>query len=213
MAQKDVVKALIDTQGELYAEAMGADIAKDTPQELFHWLVGSILLSARIGSGTAVETARALRSEGLHKIDALLEADFWDIVEVLNRGGYAQYQEQATGQIREAAALVRDRYRHDLRRLRDEAGDAAGILAALKEVKGIGDTGASIFAREAQLVWDPFFPRLDGPATGAARDLGLPGEAEALRDLAGGRERFVRLVAALTRAALDGPSDAVRDAT
>ena len=212
MARDDVVKALIETQGELYAEAMGADVAADTPQELFHWLIGAILLSARIGSATAVETARALRSEGLHKIDALLDADFWDVVEVLNRGGYAQYQEQATGQIREAAALVRDRYRHDLRRLRDEAGDADAILAALKEVKGIGDTGAAIFAREAQLVWDPLFPRLDGPATDAARDLGLPTEAEALRDLAGNRERFVRLVAGLTRAALDGPSDAVRDA-
>lgn len=212
MSRSDVVRALIETQGELYAEAMGADPAADTPQELFHWLLGSILLSARISSAQAVESARLLRSEGLHKIDALLEADYWDMVEVLNRGGYAQYQEQATDRIRAAATLVRDRYHHDLRRMRDEAGDADGILAAIREVKGIGETGASIFAREAQLVWDPLFPRADGPALDAARDLGLPTETDALRDLARDRERFVRLVAALTRAALDGPSDAVRDA-
>ena len=212
MARADVVEALIATQGELYAEAMGANIARNTPQELFHWLVGAILLSARINASAAVETARGLRSAGLHKIDSLLDVDFWDVVEVLHRGGYGQYQEQATGQIREAAELVRDRYGGDLRVLRDEAADAEGILSALQEVKGIGKVGASVFAREAQLVWDPLFPRLDGPAVDAARDLGLPTEAEALRDLAGDRPRFVRLVAALTRASLDGPSDAVRDA-
>ena len=212
MAREDVVKALVETQGELYSEAMGASIARDTPQELFHWLLGAILLSARIAAANAVEAARALRSEGLHKIDALLDADRGRVIETLREGGYARYEENAADQIRAAAELAHDRYGGDLRRLRDEAGDAGAILAALREVKGIGSVGASIFAREAQLVWDPLFPRVDGPATDAATDLGLPDEAEALRDLAGDRERFVRLVAALTRAALDGPSDAVRDA-
>ena len=212
MAQQDVVEALIETQGELYAETMGAHIQRDTPQELFHWLIGAILLSARISAANAVEAARTLRSEGLHKIESLREADYRDVVKTLRKGGYSRYEENATDQIRAAAELVDDRYGGDLRRLRDEAGEAGAILDALQEVKGIGAVGASIFAREAQLVWDPLYPRVDGPAEGAARDLGLPVDAEALRDLAGDRERFVRLVAGLTRAALDGPSDAVRDA-
>ena len=212
MARADVVEALIETQGQLYAEAMGANIGRDTPQELFHWLIGAILLSARIGASNAMEAARTLRSEGLHKIDALREASRQDVVRTLREGGYGRYEENAADQIRAAAELVGERYGGDLRRLRDEAGDADAILGALQEVKGIGGVGASIFAREAQLVWDPLFPRVDGPALDAAGELGLPKGADALRELAGGRERFVRLVAALTRAKLDGPSDAVRDA-
>ena len=96
--------------------------------------------------------------------------------------------------------------------MRDEHGEADAILKALQEVKGIGGTGAEIFAREAQLVWDAFYPRADGPALKAAGELGLPTDAGALKHLAGSRERFVRLMTALTRAVLDGPSDEVKEA-
>ena len=212
MSRSDVVDALIEHQGTLYSEAMGANIARDTPQELFHWLIGAILMSARIDSGLAVASAAALREAGLHKIDAILEADEARMHDVLTEGGYARYREVTTGYLKETAAWAKERYGGDLRRLRDEAGDAQATLKALQEAKGLGATGAGIFAREAQLVWDVFHPRADGPALDAAGDLGLPKEARALTDLAGSRERFVRLLAALTRAALDGPADAVRDA-
>jgi hypothetical protein len=212
VSRKDVARALIEHQGTLYSEAMGVNIARDTPQELFHWLVGAILLSARIDSGIAVDTGRALREAGLHKIDAILDASEDRLIEVLTEGGYTRYREVATGYLKETAAWARDGFDGDLRRLRDEAGDADGILEALQDAKGLGPMGAGIFAREAQLVWDVLHPRADGPALDAAEDLGLPKDADALSDLAGSRDDFVRLLAALTRAALDGPADAVREA-
>ena len=212
MSRKDIARALIETQGELYSEAMGAHVEHDTPQELFHWLVGAIMLSARIGSGSAVEGAKALRKANLHKISEIRSGDRRDLVRTLNESGYARYDGSTADYIRAAADLIEERYGGDLRRLRDEHGQADAILKALQEVKGIGGTGAEIFAREAQLVWDAFYPRADGPALNAADDLGLPKVAGALKDLAGSRERFVRLMAALTRAALDGASDKVKEA-
>jgi hypothetical protein len=212
MSRKDVVDALIAEQGELYSEAMGADIARDTPQPLFHWLLGSILLSARIAAGNAIEGARGLKAEGLHTVEGLLEADKPTRIRALNTHGYARYDTIGADYIRAAAELVKEKYGGDLRKLRDGAEDAAAIEAALEEVKGIGVVGASIFCREAQLVWDKLYPRLDGPALEAARDLGLPSDAGELAKLAGSRERFVRLTAALTRAALDGPAEAVKAA-
>ena len=213
MSRKDVVTALIEHQGQLYSEAIGANIARDTPQELFHWLIGALMLAARIDSGLAVDAAAKLREAGLHKIDAILDADDDRLIEVLTEGGYTRYREVTTGYLKETAAWARDRFDGDLRVLRDEAGDADAVLQALQGAKGLGPTGAAIFAREAQLVWDIFYPRADGPALDAARDLDLPTGAEALQDLAGGRERFVRLMAALTRAALDGPAEAARTAS
>lgn len=212
MTQKDTVNALIDSQGTLYSEEMGAHVEHDTPQELFHWLIGAIMLSARISAGNAVEGCKALRKNDFHKIDVILDRDYWDLVKVLNENGYARYDESTAGYIRDTAEWVRDTYDGDLRKLRDSAEDAGAILEKLQGAKGMGETGANIFAREAQLVWDAFYPRADGPALDAADDLGLPRDAKRLADLAGSRERFVRLLAALTRAKLDGPSDAVKEA-
>ena len=212
MTQKDTVNALIDRQGTLYAEEMGAHIEHDTPQELFHWLIGTIMLSARISAGNAIEGCKALRKNDLHKIDVILERDYWDLVKVLNENGYARYDESTARYLRDTAEWARDTWDGDLRKLRDASDGPDDILEKLQEAKGLGKTGADIFAREAQLVWDAFYPRADGPALNAAADLGLPKEAKKLADLAGSRERFVRLMAALTRAKLEGPDDAVKEA-
>ncbi len=207
----DLVDALIEESGALYSEEIGARIAQDTPQELFHWLVGSIMLSARIGARHAVEASAALREAGLHKAASLRAAKWEDVVRVLNENGYARYDESTAGYLQDAAEWVETSWRGDLRRLRDAAEDADGVLQALQGAKGLGPLGASIFAREVQLVWDVLHPRFDGPGRKTAADLGLPDDAAELAELAGSRERFVRLVSALTRVALDGPGERVAE--
>lgn len=205
----EIVETLIDEQGTLYSEAMGAEIARDTPVELFHWLVGTTLLSARINASQAVTAARALRDHDLHTVGGLLDVAEGRLIEVLRENGYRRYDTTTAGYLRETAQMVRDDYGGDLREMR--AADADTVLERIKAAKGVGDVGADIFAREVQLVWDVFYPRADGPAMEAARQLGLPTEAGDLADLAGDRTRFVRLMAALTRADLDGPAEAVDD--
>jgi hypothetical protein len=212
MTREATAEALIDHQGELYSEGMGANISRDTPQELFHWLIGAIMLSARINASNAVEGCKALRHNDFHKIDVILERDYWDLVRVLNENGYARYDESTAGYIRDTAAWAQETCDGDLRKLRDNAGSADELLQRLQGAKGLGKVGAGIFAREVQLVWGVFYPRADGPALDAAKDLGLPAEVDGLQKLAGSRERFVRLLAALTRAKLEGASDAVKEA-
>jgi hypothetical protein len=48
MAQKATAKALIDHRGTLCSEEIGANIARDTSQELFHCLICALMMSARI---------------------------------------------------------------------------------------------------------------------------------------------------------------------
>lgn len=209
--EDDVIEALIETQGQLYSEEIGADIARDTPQEWFHWLLGVQLMSARIDAAHAVQAARALRDEGLHKVDAILQGGRSRRVAVLNGNGYARFDNRGADQMQEAAEQVDRAYGGDLRRLRDAGGDADGIARELQGIKGIGPKGAQIFCREAQIAWDALFPMIDDASAAQAQDLGLPADATTLARHAGTRERHVRLVAALTRASLDGPSDRVKD--
>ena len=205
----DIVTALIEDHGTLYSEDIGANIARDEPVQWFHWLVGVQLMSARIAAGNAVQAARALKDEGLHKVDALAQVNRNHLVKVLNENGYARYDNQGADRLRAMAKEVAEFHAGDLRHLRDQGGDRQGILSHLRRLTGIGPGGASIFAREAQIAWGALFPTLEDPAAGQARKLGLPDNAGTLADKAGSAERYTRLVAALTRAALDGPTERV----
>ncbi len=213
MKQKDIAGVLIEEQGTLYSEAMGAHIDRDTPQELFHWLIGAILLSARISGDLAIQAGEALRAADLHKIEVILDTPRAKRIEVLNKNGYARYDNITADYLYDTATLIDETYQRDLRKLREEAdGDESRIVSLLTEAKGMGETGAQIFLREMQFVWDEYYPRIDGPALKAADALGLPEDASRLADLAGSKERMARLVAALTRAELEGPADAVKKA-
>jgi len=210
MTRQDIVETLIDRQGVLFSQEAGADLPRDDPADWFLWLLAALLMSARIGADQALRAAAALKAEGLGTVPALLDSDRDRLVRILNANGYARYDNQGAEYIHDAARLVADRYDGDLRHLADDACDREDVRDRLRQVRGIGDTGAQIFCREAQLAWDVLFPFAEGPCLDAARDLGLPADAEALTRLAPSRRGYTRLIAALTRVALNGADPAVR---
>ena len=63
----------------------------------------------------------------------------------------ARYDERTSTMLGETSALLLDRSRGDLRRLREEASQQpATELKLIKECKAIGDVGADIYFRELQ---------------------------------------------------------------
>jgi hypothetical protein len=207
-----VIEALLERHGQTYAQELGIDVAKGTPSVLFRLLVASVLFSARIGAGQAVKAARALTEAGWTTAEKLAATSWQQRVRVLNRHGYARYDERTASMLGDACELLLDRYRGDLRRLRAEAGqDPKQERRLLKEVKGLGEVGVDIFFREAQVAWEELFPFLDRRAAQAARRLGLDADP---RTLAGNRDpkAFARLVAALVRTRLANDHDAVLEA-
>ena len=213
MSQQDIVDALIEEQGTLFSSEMGIDLAQDTAETNFKWLVGTILLSKRISHKLAIRAGRALNDAGLMTIDGVLDADESTMIHTLGENGYKRYREVATDYIRTSAKWVRDDLDGDLRRLREENADVGEVLEKLQDAKGVGEVGAEIFAREAQLNWDFFYPRLDGSAADEADELGLSREHGPLVFMAGSRLRFVKLAAALSRAGIDEPDEAVEEET
>jgi hypothetical protein len=207
-----VIEALLERHGQTYAQELGIDLAKGTPSVLFRLLVASILFSARIGAGQAAKAARALTDEGWTTAERLAATTWKERARVLNRHGYARYDERTASMLGDACQLLLDRYRGDLRRLRAEAGqDPREERRLLKQVKGLGDVGVDIFFREAQVAWEELFPFVDRRAAQAARRLGLDADPWVLT---GGRrpEAFTRLVAALVRTGLADDHDAVLEA-
>lgn len=196
----DVARAVLTRHGTTYADEAGIRLA-DESAPLFQLLVLAQLLSARIGAGVAVVTARELFAAGWTTPAVLRNAGRGAVVGALGRGGYRRYDERTATQLRDMSVLVLDRYAGDLRGLAVAArGDAGRAAALVQEVKGIGPTGAAVFLREVQAVWPWVRPFLDDRARDGARRLGLPDDATALARLVDGEE-LARFAAALVRVA------------
>jgi hypothetical protein len=118
-------------------------------------------------------------------------------VKVLNRSGYARYDESTSRYIEETTRLLLENYGGDLRKLRDAAKrDPAQERTLLKKFKGIGEVGADIFFREAQLAWEELFPFADQRALKTAQKLGLGQDAKGLARVVERRD-LPRLLSAL----------------
>ena len=102
-----VVAALFDRHGRTYCEELGIPIATNTPSALFCWLCASLLFSARISAGLALRAARALIEHGWTTPRRMAEAGWSQCAAVLNRAGYARYDERTATMLGDTAELLR----------------------------------------------------------------------------------------------------------
>jgi hypothetical protein len=194
-----IVRELLDRYGCPYAEQAGIRLA-DRPGPLYQLLVLSTLLTARIAADVAIAAARELFAAGYRSPRAMSEAGWQDRVDVLDRGGYARYDERTATVLGDGADLLSRRWHGDLRRLREQAGGDPGMTEALLAgFPGLGGAGAGIFLREAQAVWPVVAPYVDAPMKSGARRVGLPDSRSSLAALMTGSGQPARLAAALVR--------------
>lgn len=196
MGRDQIVKDLLAEHGTTYAEEAGIRLA-DKPAPLWQLLVLSQLLAAPITGDIAIAAARELFRAGYRTPRRMQEASWQARVDALGRGHYRRYDESTATRLGEMAEAVIDRYRGDLRRLRDASDD---VEADLQQFKGIGPAGAAIFCREVQGVWPALAPYVDDLAAEGAQRVGLPRSAEHLAQLVERRD-LPRLVAACVRTA------------
>jgi endonuclease III len=196
------VRELLRSYGRTYAQEAGIRVA-DQPKPLYQLLVLATLLSTRISAGVAVAAARELFAAGYRTPAAMAEASWQDRVDALGRGHYRRYDESTASTLGDSAGQVIRQYRGDLRRLRDKAnGNPKAIAELLREFRGIGPTGASIFLREVQEAWPSVAPYVDDRMTEGARRAGLPAGRGDLAALLADSGRPARLAAALARLSL-----------
>ena len=149
-----------------------------------------------------MEAARALADQGWTTAQKMAESTWEERTRTLNGAAYARYDESTSRMLGDTVGRLLEKYRGDLRRLRDVAGhDPATERRLLKECKGLGDVGVDIFFREVQAVWDELYPFAGKRDLDAAGKLGLEKDAAALAKRVS-RDDFPRLTAALVRTGL-----------
>lgn len=211
-SHKHIVKALLKDRGRTFCAELGIDIEQNTPSALFRWLCTSILLSTRIRSDIAVAVADALTTNGWGSPEKMADSTGECRTRTLTCAGYAGDCEGTARMLKDAATTLLERYRGDLRVLRDCAGyDPAEERKRLIAIEGLSDQGVDIFFREVQFAWEEIHPFADSRPLNAARRLGLPGTAEGLAELVS-RADYPRLLAALVRTDFRHDHDVVRQA-
>jgi hypothetical protein len=194
-----IIEVLLNRFGETYAQALSIDLSRATPAALFQWFCACLLFGARIRADAALRAAKALFEEGLTTAEKMASATWEDRTRILNRAGYARYDESTSRMLGESSRMLIDRYRGDLWNLREAAGrDPQEERRRLEEFKGIGDVAVDIFMREVQLAWEELYPFADRRGLSAAVKLGLGESAQALAGLVDASD-FPRLMAALVR--------------
>jgi endonuclease III len=161
-----------------YPQELGLEIEK--PEDKFKWFLASILFSKRISSEIAKRTYRRFEAEGITTLEAIINAGWDKLVEILDAGGYVRYDFSTASNLLGIANELNQKY-GSLENLYDQAKDSKDLEKKLTEFKGIGPTTVSIFLRELKLVWEKANPPISPLAKEVAARLGL--EKEVLDDL------------------------------
>jgi len=153
-----------------YSSELDLDLSKS--EDRFKWFLASVLFAKRISAQTAKETYRYFEQEDLTNPDAILEAGWDRLVEVLDSGGYTRYDFSTATNLLGIAKILKEKY-GDLERLHMESSGPADLERRLQEFKGVGPVCTSIFLRELRGIWLKAKPEPSPMATATARRIGL----------------------------------------
>ena len=153
-----------------YSKELGLDLSK--AEDRFKWFLASVLFAKRISAETAKETYLNFEQEDLTSPDAILEAGWDRLVEVLDSGGYTRYDFSTATNLLGIAKMLKEKY-GDLERLHAESSSPTDLERRLQEFKGVGPVGVNIFLRELRGIWEKAKPKPSPLAVATAQKIGL----------------------------------------
>jgi endonuclease III len=135
----------------LYSEDLGIDLSE--PAGRFKWFLASILFGARISERIAVNTYRQFEMAGVDTPEAIIEAGWDRLVEILDSGGYVRYDFSTASKLLDIMNSLKGKY-GSLENLYHQASDTRDLERRLQEFKGIGPMTVQIFLRELRGQWN-----------------------------------------------------------
>lgn len=153
-----------------YSSELELDLSK--AGDRFKWFLASVFFAKRISAETAKETYHYFEQEDLTSPEAILEAGWDRLVEVLDSGGYTRYDFSTATNLLSIAKALKENY-GDLERLHSESSSPEDLERRLQEFRGVGPVCVSIFLRELRGIWEMAKPEPSQVAVATARKIGL----------------------------------------
>ncbi|HVX48076.1 MAG TPA: hypothetical protein VHA05_01835 [Candidatus Saccharimonadales bacterium] len=130
---------------------LGIKLHDKSGRDHFKWLLACQLFGAPISQEVAANTYRLLDKKGFTTPDKLARADWQELVDLLDEGGYRRYDESTARELISIGKVTKEKYGGSFKEFLDEARSRAETRRKVQQFKGVGPTAADIFMREAKL--------------------------------------------------------------
>lgn len=157
----------------------------------FEELLSAVVLSRPISHALGLRSIRTILNPpyNLSKPQTLLQADEEGIRKALEQAR-TRHRQKTAMELKTLAEVIKNGLGEDeedvsLTRVRREtiSNQDQEREFLRKNIKGLGKTGLDIFGRRIQSLWVEWYPFIDGRTSAALEKIGLPADAEELRDL------------------------------
>lgn len=134
-------------QKKIYAKELGIDLSSKQETEYFKWFLASLLFGKPIQQEVAKRTYFEFMNNGLTSPDAIIQAGWEKLVEVLDRGHYVRYDFSTATKLLDVSKTLKEKY-GTLTDLLKQSHSIDELSSRLEEFKGIGPKTTEIFLRD-----------------------------------------------------------------
>jgi endonuclease III len=132
---------------KIFAKELGIDLSSKEETAYFKWFLACLLFGKPIQQEVAKQTYFEFVNEGFTTPDAILQAGWDKLVEVLDRGHYVRFDFSTATKLLDASKTLKDKY-GTLTKLLQMSQTLDELSSRLQEFKGIGPKTAEIFLRD-----------------------------------------------------------------
>ncbi len=134
-------------QKKIYAKELGIDLSSKQEAEYFKWFLACLLFGKPIQQEVAKRTYFEFVDGGLTNPDAIIQAGWDKLVEILDRGHYVRFDYSTATKLLDVCKALKEKY-GTLTNLLKQAQTIDELSSRLREFKGIGPKTTEIFLRD-----------------------------------------------------------------
>ena len=132
---------------KIYAHELGIDLSTKQETDYFKWFLACLLFGKPIHQEVAKRTYVEFVREGLITPEAILQAGWDKLVEVLDRGHYVRYDFSTATKLLDVSKTLQEQY-GTLTELMKKSQSIDELSSRLQAFKGIGPKTVEIFLRD-----------------------------------------------------------------
>jgi endonuclease III len=140
-------------QKKIYAKELGIDLSSKQEAEYFKWLLACLLFGKPIQQEVAKRTYFEFVNGGLTNPDAIIQAGWDKLVEVLDKGHYVRFDYSTATKLLDVCKALKEKY-GTITNLLKQVQSIDELSSRLQEFKGIGPKTAEIFLRDIRPVFN-----------------------------------------------------------
>ena len=139
-------------QKKIYAKEQGIDLSSKQEAEYFKWFLACLLFGKPIQQEVAKRTYFEFVNDGLTNPDAIIQAGWDKLVEVLDKGHYVRFDYSTATKLLDVCRALKEKY-GTITDLLKQVQSTDELSSRLQEFKGIGQKTAEIFLRDIRPVF------------------------------------------------------------